>query len=247
MTIGAEIPQNKPTARFVRAWIEEMEIPYTKKKIVLTETGEKEIQEVPMVREEDVLMVEYTPNPLDQQGRTNITRRWSDLIPSPAYMNANTYEGLIVRQRYEVLLPHVEAFQAGKMVDGRHGTPLTELPGITPSLENLLIRKHEMTCIEDLAEAPELAIRRIPHPEIRKLQRRARDFMATKLVAEGASRVSDDRLAKLEQENAALREMFKEFMAAQTAAAAASSGSDTETKRRGRRPAETTEAEHAAA
>lgn len=199
--------------------------------------AELEIPGKVITEEKDRIYVEFSPG--DDATRFKWERPWDELIPTEEAIDPGKVDGQYAMARYNAILPHVEAFQAGEAgkVDG---TPLEKWSGIDEIRRNIVrMAPFYLDTVEKLAEATDTKIDRIPFPDIRELREKARVYVAMMRAGGGVGSpelVAENRAIKAEL--AEVKEMLNLLLNDKLKSA----GADMEPKRRGRPPKSDAEA-----
>lgn len=119
--------------------------------------------------------------------------------------NADTHVAMTAR--WSVIEPAYQAWKNGTEIP-ENGTPLAAWSGVTPD-QAALLRNMAIRTVEDVRDMSESAFTKLPMPNARKLPALAREFL------EGADSASKDaRIADMEEQMAAMKEMLEAQAAA---------------------------------
>jgi len=136
----------------------------------------------------------------------------------------------MLRMRWDMVGPAYEAWRKDQAIP-ETGTPLPAWAGVTPQ-QVAVLRKLDLRTVEELADASEGTLQKMPFVDSRRLKTLAQAFLDGRSGSDAA-----EALAAANDRIAAMEEMLREMQA--------DSAEDTPPKRRGRPPKAEAEAEAA--
>ena len=112
-----------------------------------------------------------------------------------------------MRERWALIEPAYQAWKQNNEIP-ETGTPLAAWSGVTEQQAKIM-RAVDLRTVEDVAEATESTIQKLPFPNARILKKLAADYLGGRDAADSA-----EKLAEAEARIAAMEEMIAEMAAA---------------------------------
>lgn len=148
-------------------------------------------------------MVEYCAPGMAQRSTT--VARVSDLRKVRETIDPDDVAGQMARDRWSIIGPLYDAWKTNQEIPA-NGTPLGAWSGITQEQADVM-RQYGLRTVEDVADATDSVISRVPLPGARTLQTLAKNFLGSRDQA----RVAEDMALK-DQEIASLKADHEEMM-----------------------------------